>query len=946
MVGERVRSREQRCRVSGCGSDRGERELARGRADQTAMAGYALGLSSVYGFNKDVAGGVLNLTDGERNAIFYVSAHTAVIHDLDSGEQKVLQGHSNHITSVTASMDRRWVATADSGSEDCMVVVWDTSTGTPVKTLFKPHAAGATAMHMCEDASILATVGVDENGTQVLSLWAWTEDTSAPIASVEIPTDDPQICVRFHRQDASQLLTNGKSSMYFCTMLEDGEFDVYTPQIDAADFRQGIGEYTQSLFMPDSSEVITATVDGDVVVWDESMLLAPPDETGEMRKQAVKIIKLHTNGGINFMDMHENSVVTGGSDGFVRFYDFKLRMVAWFDYFNNGPVTSIDFARTGKDVPAMLTAENFDCEDFVFGTGSAQIVTAGTELLQQLEMEDRRGTVVLSGFEGPIASVATHPAIPVALASTSTGRLHVADLAGGVTGSRELEPISSMAYTPDGSLVMCGAAAAGTVHVLDASTLEDVQSLSVLEGPVERVEVSPDGQAFATVDSTRATTIFKFMEDPEALVGVSLDQLEDEPKKKCWVFVGSYRAHYKPVSALVWGAAAIAGDTPRLWTTGEDGFLVEYDVDGSSVEGGVQLKKRERVLRAPIPTAAGIVPAYGGSYLKEDVLVLCDDQYKFKVQRVPDAATEPSVCRKTVLGPTYGDPVTKLCAFPGDGYMLYATPSKVMGLVKAPFDGNPSRCIGMIAHPGEITACTPAVGPDGAPCVVTAGGSDGTVMMWKVDLENADSRAKVGGDGMEPFYGMLAGGKGGTLHEEMVEYFYLAQLKAQGVSSVAERQITGKVPFDHTASLLRAAGYYPSEGEVADILEELKHENFNETGELVTELTFDALLKVFVNHRPVVGVGPEDIEEAFLGLGAPGGTKLVSHEQLLTLLAERGEPLVGGELASCFEELLGPGMDLAALGSTDITPQEMAEGVLGFGANEADEDGAVDEAAA
>ena len=52
-----------------------------------------------------------------------------------------------------------------------MVVVWDTSTGTPVKTLFKPHAAGATAMHMCEDASILATVGVDENGTQVMMAW-------------------------------------------------------------------------------------------------------------------------------------------------------------------------------------------------------------------------------------------------------------------------------------------------------------------------------------------------------------------------------------------------------------------------------------------------------------------------------------------------------------------------------------------------------------------------------------------------------------------------------------------------------------------------------------------------------------------------------------------------------------------------------------------------------
>jgi hypothetical protein len=125
---------------------------------------------------------------------------------------------------------------------------------------------------------------------------------------------------------------------------------------------------------------------------------------------------------------------------------------------------------------------------------------------------------------------------------------------------------------------------------------------------------------------------------------------------------------------------------------------------------------------------------------------------------------------------------------------------------------------------------------------------------------------------------------------------------------------------------------------VADIQEELKHETYNETGELTTELTFDSLLKAFVNHRPVVGVGPDDIEDAFLGLGAPGGSKLLAHDELLKLLSERGEPLVGGELASCFEELLGPGMDLGALGSTDITPQEMAEGVLGFGAGEGEEE--------
>eukprot|EP01050_Picozoa_sp_SAG11_P014504 SAG11_NODE_1795_length_4248_cov_6.202699_3_plen_386_part_00 len=346
---------------------------------------YALQLQKCFGFNRKIRSGVLNLSNNERNAVFYVSAHTGVIHDLETGAQTTLQGHSNAITCVTASIDRRWVATADAGAEDCMVVVWDSVTGVPVKTFFRPHAGGVTAMHMCEDASILATVGLDDLGSQTLSLWAWTEDTSAPIASVAIPAGgDIQTCVRFHRQDASQLITNGKKSVFLCAMLDDGSFEVYAPQIDPADFKQGVGEFTQSLFIPDSSEAVSATVDGDVVVWDESMLLAPPDENGDMRKQAVKIIKLHQNGGINFIDMTGDSIVTGGTDGFVRFYDFKLRMLAWFDYFNNGPVTSIDFCRTGKELPAVMSSENFDCEDFLFAStdGMLPILCCSTPHLE------------------------------------------------------------------------------------------------------------------------------------------------------------------------------------------------------------------------------------------------------------------------------------------------------------------------------------------------------------------------------------------------------------------------------------------------------------------------------------------------------------------------------------------------------------------------------------
>ena len=62
-------------------------------------------------------------------------------------------------------------------------------------------------------------------------------------------------------------------------------------------------------------------------------------------------------------------------------------------------------------------------------------------------------------------------------------------------------------------------------------------------------------------------------------------------------------------------------------------------------------------------------------------------------------------CRKTALAPTYGGPITRMTPVyaEADGeeqFMLYATHEKVLGLVQLPLDGNPNKCMGLIAHPG------------------------------------------------------------------------------------------------------------------------------------------------------------------------------------------------------------------------------------------------------
>lgn len=47
-----------------------------------------------------------------------------------------------------------------------------------------------------------------------------------------------------------------------------------SPPLRAKDFKQSIGDFTHSVFVPGSLEALTATTDGDLVVWDEQGVTA------------------------------------------------------------------------------------------------------------------------------------------------------------------------------------------------------------------------------------------------------------------------------------------------------------------------------------------------------------------------------------------------------------------------------------------------------------------------------------------------------------------------------------------------------------------------------------------------------------------------------------------------------------------------------------------------
>merc|ERR1712178_227121 len=100
------------------------------------------------------------------------------------------------------------------------------------------------------------------------------------------------------------------------------------------------------------------------------------------------------------------------------------------------------------------------------------------------------------------------------------------------------------------------------------------------------------------------------------------------------------------------------------------------------------------------------------------------------------------------------------------------------------------------------------------------------------------------------------------------------------------------------------------------------------TGEYVNRIGFHDLVKLFVNHRPVFSVGPEQIRLAFEAMKRhePGP---LQRDQLLNLLQSNGEKMSYEELEQCFDALVGDRSVQRVL-DEEVDALEFAREVLGL----------------
>ncbi|XP_064391567.1 cilia- and flagella-associated protein 251-like [Halichondria panicea] len=878
------------------------------------LSNHPLSLCWSYGFNSSLP--VHNVSEGTRKMVFYVSSHVGVLLDISDNTQMLLQGHAHSIVATAVSGNKRWIVTADIGPNSTLIV-WDSYTGVPVCTLFDGLGEGTTSVALSEDAKYLATLSADT--PQVVCVWDWSSGCEGPLCTTSLSVDSgPQDHLVFHPSDNQQLVSNSEDSVVFYTWAGD-KMRATSTLVSDKDFNKSTGELTQSVFIPGTDRGITGTSEGCAVVWGPR-----PNQEGCGRRPE-KLMKL-LDCPVTVVTTVNSFVVTGDVSGRIKFFDSSLKLLHWYDSSEQyGHLVSISFAHQPPKLSdnhqypgdATMSGGPFLVPDFSTSSSTATIThtTANGSLIQS----------VLDEHADCVSALSTHPSLPrLAVASTKlklwdyTTRQVVA-----ARHFKEGVEIQCITFDPSGDIIGVGFSDGGVV-LLDALTLHSLQTdpWHYSRDCVSFITFSHDSTYLATADADCCVSVYVCGEGGR------------------WSFLAKHRSHHKPIVGLLFGVQ-LDSTLPRLLSLGQDRHIVEYDLAGSSQDDLI-IHSIERVEQSATPTSLIWYPPL----VKESFILLSNDEYKLKLFN-----STTKMCRQTLLGPAFETPITRQLLLPGmvvrgsEGeevrrYLAYTTQDKV-GLLLLPHDGNPHNTSCLLAHSGNVTDLTSS--HDGS-YLFTAGGHDHTVHMWTVNTGALEALSQLGGAGLEPFYSLLEGGREGGFFKELEEFFYYAQIRSQSVETTGEREVSCTVPVEQLPDIMRAVGYYPSEEQIENMVNEVKFSNYVSSKVFKTQIDLGDTLKLYINHRPAFGLSPGQFLEAFKALGQrSGGECTVDRTKLLELLQEKGEHLTETELVEYLMTLLGatsnpevegaftaePGDVLAEIPNT-LTATLFAEELLGL----------------
>jgi len=140
----------------------------------------------------------------------------------------------------------------------------------------------------------------------------------------------------------------------------------------------------------------------------------------------------------------------------------------------------------------------------------------------------------------------------------------------------------------------------------------------------------------------------------------------------------------------------------------------------------------------------------------------------------------------------------------------------------------------------------------------------------------------------------------------MKDFFYYSMIRSKKEDTTKTRKLDGTVPIDELPNLMRAMGYYPTEHEVKQMTDEVRYSEYQEDGIQTETVDLNTFIRLFVNHRPVYGIGKNNIEEAFKSLcNESGNDQYINKDEIKSYLRNEGEPISTEELDKYLTYLVG-----------------------------------------
>ncbi len=206
--------------------------------------------------------------------------------------------------------------------------------------------------------------------------------------------------------------------------------------------------------------------------------------------------------------------------------------------------------------------------------------------------------------------------------------------------------------------------------------------------------------------------------------------------------------------------------------------------------------------------------------------------------------------------------------------------------------------------------------------------------MWSVDVAPIEQAIAMGGEDIEPFIQLIEGGAEGQTYQDINDFFYYAMIRSKKENTTKTRKLEGRVPVDQLPFLMRAMGFYPTLSEITNMICEVRFSSFTDMGEPNVWVDLNTFIKLFVNHRPVYGIGKNNIEDAFKAILADSddvGAEGIPREELVSLFEQigDGEEIMPAELTDLLQKLVSEPDVKLALGDV-VTAESFAEDLLGF----------------